>query len=831
MKREPMDTDEKNGIKVSRRGFLALSGAGAAGVAVSGCGPHKLAEFLELTESARRAPGGEERWVTSICGQCEGGCSIRVRTVGGRAVNITGNPFYPLNRNGLCPTGLAGLQTLYSPDRIRGPLKRVGNRGEGKWEPISWEEAIQTVAQQLREIRERGEPHSVVFLSGDGNGLMDTLVSRFCQAYGTPNDVRNTGAALETQALARFCTQGTRAPLTYDLDNTNCILSFGAPLLEASVSPVRMMRTYGHLRQDRPGPKAKIIQIESRFSATAAKADEWVPIQPGTEGALALGIAYILIREGLYDKRFVDNHAFGFEDWKDADGTAHQGFRNLVLREHNLDEVSRLTTVPVSTILRIAKEFATHKPAIALGEMTSTNAAYSLMAVHALNALVGSIDVSGGVVFPPEAPLKELPTVQRDDVAKRGLTQPRLDGAASRAFPLAHHVATAMAGPLAAEKPYKANALFLYQANPLFSSPQPASFARAFEKIPFIVSFSPFLDESSTQADLILPDHTYLEKWQDMPAPPVVPYPLFGLRQPAVTPLYNTMHTGDALIQIAKQVGGPVADAFPWADFLTVLQYRVTGLFEAKRGGIVEPFTDKSWTALLEDRGWWSSSYHSFDEFWAQLQDKGGWWDPAYSFGEWARIFPTPSGKFEFYSLTLKQSLTALAETGKHDIEGALKDLKLTARGDALCLPHFESPRFAGADAQYPFHLNIMRLLPLAGEHNANQPFLQEILGPQLGMRWDSWLEINPETARRLGVDDGDDVWVESPVGKLKLQARLNPGAMPDVVNMPANLGHTASGRWAEGIGVNPLQITAPEYDYLAGLSAPGATRVKVYKA
>jgi molybdopterin-containing oxidoreductase family iron-sulfur binding subunit len=147
-----------------------------------------------------------------------------------------------------------------------------------------------------------------------------------------------------------------------------------------------------------------------------------------------------------------------------------------------------------------------------------------------------------------------------------------------------------------------------------------------------------------------------------------------------------------------------------------------------------------------------------------------------------------------------------------------------------LCLPHFEAPRFAGADAQYPFHLNIMRLLPLAVDHNANQPFLQEILGPQLGMRWDSWLEINPETARRLGVDDGDDVWVESPVGKLKLQARLNPGAMPDVVNMPANLGHTASGRFAEGIGVNPLQITAPEYDYLAGLSAPGATRVKVYK-
>jgi anaerobic selenocysteine-containing dehydrogenase len=831
VKRELMGTSEKSTLNLNRRQFLALGGAGAAGVAVSGCTSHKLADFLELSESARRAPGGEEKWVASICGQCEGGCSIRVRTVGGRAVNITGNPFYPLNRNGLCPTGLAGLQALYSPDRVRGPLKRVGNRGEGKWEPISWEEAIHAVAQRLREIRQRSEPHTLVFLSGDCSGLMDTLVSRFCQAYGTPNDVRQTCAASETQALARYCTQGTRAPLTYDLDNTNCILSFGAPLLEASISPVRMMRAYGHLRQERPGPKAKIIQIESRFSATAAKADEWVPIQPGTEGALALGIAYVLIREGLYDTHFVEQHTFGFEDWTDAGGTVHQGFRTLVLREHNLDEVSRITTVPVSTILRIAKEFATHKPAIAMGEMTSTNAVYSLMAVHALNALVGSIDVSGGVVYPREAPLKELPTVQRDDVALRGLAQPRLDRASSNAFPLARHVATAMAGPIAEAKPYAANALFLYQANPLFSSPQPTGFARAFEKTPFIVSFSPFLDESSMQADFILPDHTYLERWQDVPAPAVVPYPLIGLRQPAVAPLYNTMHTGDALIQIAKQVGEGVADAFPWEDFLAALQYRVTGLFEAKRGGVVEPFTDKSWTALLEDRGWWSSSYHSFEEFWTQLQDKGGWWDPVYSFGEWARIFPTPSGKFEFYSLTLKQRLTSLADTGKPDVDGALRSLKLTARGDALCLPHFEAPRYAGTDDRYPFHLNIMRLLPLANGHNADQPFLQEILGPQVGMRWDSWLEINPGEARRLGVEDGDDVWVESPVGKLKLQARLNPGTMPEVVNMPANLGHTASGRWAAGIGVNPLQIAVQEYDYLAGLSAPGATRVKVYKA
>ena len=124
-----------------------------------------------------------------------------------------------------------------------------------------------------------------------------------------------------------------------------------------------------------------------------------------------------------------------------------------------------------------------------------------------------------------------------------------------------------------------------------------------------------------------------------------------------------------------------------------------------------------------------------------------------------------------------------------------------------------------------------MRLMPLAAGRNCNQPFLQEILDPHLGMRWDSWVEINPQAAEHLGIGDGDLVWLESPVGKIKVQARLTPGAMPNVVNIPANLGHTAYGRWAKDIGVNPMHIVANEYDALAGLSAFGATRVRVSKA
>ncbi len=830
----PMTTSAEKGVRISRRGFLALSAAGAAGTAVSGCTSNKLADFLELSESARRAPGGEEKWVTSICGQCDGGCSVRVRTIGGRAVHIAGNPFYPLNRSGLCPTGLAGLQALYSPDRLRGPLKRSGKRGEGKWEPISSDEAIETVAERLGEIRDRGESHTVLFLSGDSPGLMGALIDRFCRAYGTPNDIRKLSADLEGRSLVGRCAHGRAAAFAYDFDNSSCILSFGSPLLEASVSPVRMLRAYGYLRQERPGPKAKIIQIESRFSPTAAKADEWVPINPGTEGALALGIAYVLIRERLYDQSFVDNHAFGFDDWTDAGGQTHLGFKKLVLQEYNVDAVARITGVPVATVLRIAKEFSTHRPAIALAQPTSTNAMYSLMAVHALNALVGSIDVPGGVVFPREAPLQALAEVELDERAKHGCAQPRLDRPTPRDFPLARHVPAAVPQAIADEKPYRTNAVLLYYTNPLFSAPEPLQFARAFEKVPFIVSFSPFLDESSMAADLVLPDHTALERWQDMPAPPVAPYALFGLRQPVIPPLYDTTHTGDALIRIGRAIGGSVAQSFPWAGFLDVLRDSVAGMYAARRGAIVEPFTTKPWTALLEERGWWSSPQRTFDEFWAQLQDKGGWWDPTYYFGQWDRIFQTASGKFEFYSLTLKQLLEEPRGGASHDEEAPGTDTAPSAvavRRDRSCLPHFEPPRFAGSSEQYPFYVNITRPLPLAAGRNADQPFLQEILDPLLYVRWESWVEINPQAAEPLGIADGDLVWLESPVGRIKVQARLTPGAMPQVVNIPANLGHTAYGRWARDTGVNPMHIAVNEYDRLAGLSAPGATRVRLSKA
>lgn len=825
-------------MEIGRRGFLKISAGAALGLGLS---PFGLKAIQSFGQELEVPPGpGIETWVTSICQQCPGGCGINVKLVDGIPIKIEGNPVYPVNRGKLCPLGQAGLQVLYDPDRIKGPLTRTGQRGAGQWTSISWDEALETVAARLKELREKGEAHTAALVAGRCRGLIKSLFARFLQAYGSPNYLTSYTADVTEKAL--YLTQGIEDMVCYDLENANYIISFGCNLVETWWSPVRQLLAYGYLRQGRPGVRTKIVQIDSRFSVTAAKADEWIPINPGTDAALALGLAHIMIKEGLYDQDFVAGHTFGFDDWADSEGIRHTGFKTLVLADYSPGEVSRVTGVPVETVIRLAREFASNRPALAAADRgvgLHSNGLYSRMAVHSLNALVGNFGKKGGILVQNYPQYAALPPEERDAIARKGLAMPRLDGAGTRKFPLAKSVLTALPEAILSERPYKVNALFLYYSNPLFSSINPSGFQQALERVPFIVSFSPFMDESSAQADLILPDHTYLERWQDDPTLATFGYPFFGIRQPVIEPLHQTRNTADVIIELAKKLGGAAAKSFPWKDYKELFLTAIEGIFKQAKGSVVGTAFEASWYKFLEKRGWWAPTYNNLEEFWQQLVEKGGWWDPSYQFEQWSRLFKTPSGKFEFFSQLLKRKLEGLTREGSQE-KGAsreagmgqlLKELKVGAEDDAAFMPHHEPCRKMGDEKDYPFILNSFKLMTHAGGRGANQPHLQEILGLMAQRQWDSWVEINPHTAKELGIANGDWVWVESPAGKIKTRAKLFPGAMPQVVNIPYELGHTAYGRWARDRGVNPNRMIQGDYDYLAGSAVWFDTRVKIYKA
>jgi len=774
-----------------------------------------------------------EKWVPSVCLQCPGGCGIIVRVINGKAVKIEGNPLYPSNRGKTCPKGQAGLQILYDPDRIQGPMRRIGERGSGRWQPIAWQEAIQLVASKIRELRNRGEPHTIIFMSGRNRGQMGDFIGRFCDAIGTPNNVGHSSICSDGSALAHWAMQGFKAYAGYDWDNCHYLLCFGGSFIEAWRPTARLLRAYGHMRRGREGLRAKIVQVDTRLSVTAAKADEWIPINPGTDAALALGIAHVMIKEGLYDQRFIAERTFGFDDFTDTHGERHIGFKTLVLRDYAPQKVSSITGVPVENIVRIAREFAATRPAIAAGERgvsMQSNGIYSRMAIHALNALAGSIDTPGGVLVQINPPFADWPDMEPDlkdpgkkhlkvdEIAGKGLKMPRVDRAGTVTYPLAGKVYQDIPDRILNGDPYPINMLFTYYTNPMFSTPDVGRWQKAIERLPFLVSFSPFMDETASHADLILPDHTYLERWHDDVIYPSMGYPVWGLRQPVVKPLYNTRNTGDVLIQIAQTIGGRVAELFPWKSFQEALKFRARGIFETKSGSIVAG---------------------TFEEWWQEFTRRGVWTNPPYPFGQWERVLDTPSKKFEFYSQNIQHKLGHIAEkeaeqhhtTPQAEMEKMLSGLGLRARGDEVFLPHFEPPRFVGDEKEYPFYLNTFKTMTHAEGRGANVPHLQEVFEVQCHERWSARVQINPQAAKQLGIEEGDEVWLESPVGRIKVQARLHPGALPNVVNMPFELGHQAYGRWAEDRGANPNWIIAKEYDRLGGLAAWFSTRVKIYKA
>ena len=792
--------------KVTRRDFVKAAGGLAAAAALS-TGLSRRALSLEDVHGVprRSAAALSEKIVPTVCLMCPSGCGMTGRVVDGKLVKLEGSALHPINLGALCPKGQAAPELLYNPDRIRGPLRRTGKRGEGGWEPIPWETALSTVAQRLTQMRDGGHPERFAFLYGETRGQMRDLITRFAGAIGSPNAISHDSLNIEASKLGHLLTQGIYDRLAYDLENTSYLLSFGAGLLETGRTVQRFISGYAYMRRGRP-QRGKVVVVDPRQGVSGAKADEWIPCRPGAEGALALGMANVIISSGLVDRDFVEHYAFGYEDWQDESGTKHTGFKSLVLEQYTPKAVAEITGVASGTIARLAGEFAANRPALAVipaesGLLTgNANSVYTVMAVHCLNALVGSLEAAGGTQVQQYPVCPGWPALPPDPLAEAGRQAERLDGAGT-VFPLAHHAYQAV--PDRIRDGYPLDVLFLYDADPMFECPNgPARWAEAFGKVDLVVSFSSFLDDTAQYADLILPDHTFLERWQD-DFIEGVGYAGVALRQPVVAPVADTRNAGDVLIELARRIGGWVGTAFPWTDF----------------------------TELLK----------------GQLKDVGVGWDTLTNLGVWVvppykpaargsdawrkeivgrdRQHAPRDGYFDFSSREL-QCLLGSAD------EATLQRLGIQARGDEVFLPHYEPVSYHGDEAHYPFVLNVVTLMSLGSySANANVPSLQEISGMTVDETWDSWLEMNPAAARKQGLEDKAEVWIESPFGKVRTKVRFVPGLHPEVVMLPYNQGHRAVGRYARNRGVNGLALMGPDSEPLTGLAALANTRVKVYAA
>jgi anaerobic selenocysteine-containing dehydrogenase len=690
-----------NFAKFGRRGFLGSLGLLAG--AVTGCRPRRdpYAAEKQPVPMERGLRPGTEKFVFTTCGLCQSGCGLRVRVVDGRAVKVEGNAESPVNRGGVCVRGQAGLEILYHPHRVRGPRRRVGERGENRWQVISWDEAIAQLASELGKLRASGEPESLVLVDGEQTGTTHALWARFLEVFGSPNHIGH--GATRFGAMAQAVRRMTRKDCLpgYDFERSGCVLLVGTGALESSPQLIHLARALAG--DSRP----RLFCASPRLPATAAVVDEWLAMAPGGSAPLLLGVLHVLLREQLVDES-VAAWGSGFLPWTDHDGTPQPGLRAQVIAKFAPDKIEALTGIAASRVERLARELVAARPSVVVADESLCDPATASAAL-VLNALLGGSDVPGGMLLDPG----KLGEVELDGTAQAGLREPAVDGRDPGQRDVQASRILALPEAFISGKPYPAKALLLSHSNPAFSKPG-QRWMEAIARVPFVVSFSPFLDESALFADLLLPDPTFFERW-DVVAPS---RGVLSLRQPVVRPLFDTLQTGEVILRLARALGASVAAAFPWADY----RQAVVAGFEEFEGDAAAVL------GALDANGVWESGPKRGDS----------------------------------------QSRSLL-----YDVRGLSLPTAAPTEGDPVRFPFvlvpFRGPGYAeGGMRQMAWLLE----LPLAA-----------------GDPWPERIELSLEDARRLGIEDGEMVMVESPVAQVELRAEVRVGIRPGVLGLPLGAG------------------------------------------
>ncbi|MBF0240963.1 MAG: molybdopterin-dependent oxidoreductase [Desulfamplus sp.] len=710
-------------MKIDRRSFLGLGLGAAAGVAASPV-TWKLTDDISIwTQNWPWTPvpvDGEVTFEDTICTLCPGSCGISVKKVDGRAIKIEGKKGYPINDGGVCLHGISGLQYLYDPSRVRFPMVKKGDN----WQQLSWDEAIALFAGKIKELRDKGSADSLACVAGTDKGTVAGLYRRFLTAVGSQNFYTVDNMEKSWQILISKM-HGIKASAAFDLANSDYILSFGSGFIDGWGSPVNNFLA----NSSRKERQAKLVQVDYRLSNTAVGADVWLPAKPGTESYLALGICSAMISSNLYNAEFAKSAGKNFE-----------AFANFVKEKYAPELVSRTTGIDAAKIKEVAADFAKAKSPLAIagrGKGESAGSVMEFAAVHALNCLTGNINRAGGFWTVEEQELLAWPSIEMDDAAIKSYAKPPVGAVAlatsqesGSAGIFSAVVAAASGGAQASTQSILSSSvsklfevinssekspvelLMVYNANPCFTLHNAKAVKDAINKIPFVVSFSPYMDDTAQLADLILPSHTSLEMVQDVCSGGCVAQNIIALSKPVAVPIFDTKNPGDAIISIAKALEGGIASSFPWETF-----------DECIEGVNGDNF------ATLSEEGYIASE-----------------------------LAPPANPLIVDFSLF-------------SNFKGATP--------------------LDGDEKLYGLTLVPVETIRLASATLASSPFAIKTVEDTVLLQKDTLVEMNPETAKQVGVSQGDYAIITTPVGEAKVKVNLFDGIMPGVIAMPEGLGHS----------------------------------------
>jgi thiosulfate reductase/polysulfide reductase chain A len=721
---------------MSRRRFMKLSAAAAAATSVQG--PTRILHALVSgKKEAQRSPLRDR---FSACDMCFNKCGLIARVENGVVKKLDPNPKSLKSHGMLCARGNAGVQQLYDPDRLKYPLLRKGQRGEGKWQRLNWDQALDHAAEQMARI---GQKYTRCgFLIMAGTDMQSTFVHHFAEVYGSYNVISHESNCLLSRNRAFLDTFGT-VP-TPDVIHTKYVIMPGANRFEALVTPdsIDLMTAMQN--------GCKLVVLDPRYTKTAALADEWFAIKPGTDMAFFLAIAHVLISEELYDHKFVAEKTHGFEEL-----SAH-------VRQYTPEWAAIETEIPANDIRRLARELAAAAPAAMVypgrrssdyRDSTQIRRAYAIV-----NVLLGNWDRKGGLIVPPKIKTGSIPADppfyddNPDDRVDAGRAQMMFDEEGS----FKHTRDAVIEG-----KPYPVKGWFTYKTNPMQTGANRNKTIEMIHKLDFMISVDIAMSDTAWMADLVLPAPSYLER-QDPVSAFLASSACSGVltRDPVVPALFESK----PVFWIVKELAGRLnlAEHF---DF-TIEDFRKAQLKKLPEVA-----------RALKNDGVYNIVGHS------------------HGIHE-GKPFKTRSKKIELFN-------SRYAEKGIDP------------------MPVYRSPQSVPNNH---FRIVVGRNAYITQSASTNNTLLWE-LEPE------NCLWIHPAAAKRLGIQNGTLVEVESTVGKGRLKVRVTTDTRPDTVYMDTGFGVISKGlSKIYGKGACIADVLEDQADEISGNMAMHETFVTVSK-
>ena len=787
---------------VTRRNFLKL-GAVSATAALAGQGA--LVAARELEPGGRDfspLTGSERAALPTACWQCVTRCPAIGYVENGRLVKIEPQPNSIRTEGKMCAKGQAGVNQVYDPDRILYPLKRVGKRGEGKWKRISWDEALTEVAGRLKKLRDDGHPEKFMFHYGRMKASSSKLIkSVFLATYGTGTVGNHTSICEGGKWTAQELTWGKHYD-NWDIDNTRFVLNFGSNCLEAHTNHVPIAQRLARALVD---GRVKMVTFDVRLSNTAAKSSEWVPVRPGTDLAVVLAMCNVVMSEDLYRG---EGEAFLKFCKATPDSDASVADKVAALKAHlapyTPEWAEEISGVGAEKIRSLARAFATTKPACVIsyrGPVAHYNGNDAERAIQMLAAITGNIDNPGGRCRAVGASWKS-PKGPKDKPKSKKLKI--LDGFEGQAPLATHHMSHHVLKMIKDGRAGRPDVYMWYCYTPVYANgdvQENIDVLKDESLIPYTVCVSPFYDESAALADLILPDATYLERWdwEDMVSPKQIPE--FYIRQPVVKPLGEARDFADVCCELAERMGFPLGFGSK-EEFVRKSCEMTPGIKEA--GGF----------EYMKSRGVWHDP-KAKPKYYGYLKAVG----PEQLVNPDV-IFDEATGTYWNWKKSSAKSAEKAMEKGYAHTKSAFKGYVGQRIGDTVYAGF--KPDAVNKSGYFELYSSIMEekgFPPLPTytaipEHQAMGPdelilttykVAVQIHSRSANCKWlseifhDNPAWINPASADRLGIGDGDRIKVRSSVGALETIARVTPAVVPGTIAISHHCGHWEYGRYASG--------------------------------